>query len=321
MKFEERTRHEQGFSRVFEKRIRPAMAELAAAQQSLRERRHRTMKWLALPILAALGVIGASFGRALKPVPGLWEPALILLAWVALLAAFPTLLVIWGRPQKVGDNTARRRLIPIIADHLGVTYDRDASDPLEASAFGKRGLITRANFGSFEDAVTARAGGTSVTMLIADFGRAGDVKAADWKGLLLQGELTEPAPAATRIGGTEEWRLEDGFIPVPGLPGSVPATAAEAPDSVANWIPPALLERLQALRERFDPDDTGRLRTMIDGASLRLSIRNPAAPVLPMPDPLEGADAAVPVLHTLIADAALPLDIAEAFESLSQPDA
>ncbi|MEX2498626.1 MAG: hypothetical protein WD397_07100 [Wenzhouxiangellaceae bacterium] len=48
-------------------------------------------------------------------------------------------------------------------------------------------------------------------------------------------------------------------------------------------------------------------------AFLYLSIRDPARRILTMPDPTAAPDAIEAALHTLIADAALPRDIADMF--------
>lgn len=313
MSFEERTDHEQGFAQVFDDQIQPAIHELAGMQQRLRKRRRRAMTWLATLVLAALAVIGAAVAGGLAPVPGLWEPALIILAALVLLAAAPAFLLIWARPSTQVDQLARHRLMPIIADHLGVTYERDVTDPPEAVAFGKRGLITRANFATFQDVVTARVASVSVTMLIADFGRAGDAKAADWNGLLLQAELNDAAPAAIRIGGDQASRCDDGFVIVPVALSTAPELTSEDPEAATKWLTSSVLECLANLSARFDPDHNGNLRAMIDGATFRLSVRNPATPVLPVPNPEDDAQAEISTLRSLIADAALPLDVAEAF--------
>ncbi|WP_366655718.1 hypothetical protein [Fodinicurvata sp. EGI_FJ10296] len=60
----------------------------------------------------------------------------------------------------------------------------------------------------------------------------------------------------------------------------MPAAAADAPElasDAAAWFPTALFDRIEQLRRAFDTDGVSRLRAVIDGTSLRLSIRDPEA--------------------------------------------
>ncbi len=108
----------------------------------------------------------------------------------------------------------RKRLLPIVADHLGLDYDPEANDPPDPTHFGQRGMIIRANAARFADALIARAGGVAAIMLGADFAPPGKKSAANWHGFLLQAELPPPAPATIRIGGDDAWRLvERGGLP------------------------------------------------------------------------------------------------------------
>ena len=314
MSFTERTPHERGFARIYEVRVIPALTELTARHRQLEVRRKRRMRYLAgLALVAAAVVTAAGFGAFLQ-VSGLWAAALITVSWVALLLSIPGLLIVWGRSATAGDDAARRCLLPIVAEHLELTYDREADEPPDPAPFLERGLITRASFGRFDDAMTAHVGGVTVTMLRADFANPGNTSAADWQGLILKAELPTPAPASIRIGGDEAWRLADGFASLSKLPDAALGVAADAPEATATWMPSAITGCIERMWQRFDPDDTGRFRAMIDGARLRLSIRDPASSPLPMPDPTATPDEIEAQLHKLIADAALPLDIARAFE-------
>lgn len=321
MSFTERTPHERGFARIHEQRVRPALDALAAHHRKLLAQRRRRMRVFGGLALVAAGICAAAVMGAFSQVSGLWAPLLIIGAWIVLLVSFPLLLVTWGRPAIGLDDAARRRLMPIVAEQLGLSYAREAPNPPEAAPFHRRGLITRANLGRFEDALTLHTGGAEVTMLRADFANRGNKTAADWNGLLLQAELPAPAPATIRIGGDDAWRRADGFAPVTVTPAAAPDVAADAPQAAAEWLPEAFLERLGDLRRRFEPEDTGtwragprrELRVVIEGSCLRLSIRDPAKPPFPMPDPTADPTRIESVLHALIADAALPLDIAAAF--------
>lgn len=174
----------------------------------------------------------------------------------------------------------RKRLLPIVADHLGLDYDPEANDPPDPTHFGQRGMIIRANAARFADALIARAGGVAAIMLGADFAPPGKKSAANWHGFLLQAELPPPAPATIRIGGDDAWRLVERGGAIADLPRSVPAAAADAPElasDAAAWFPTALFDRIEQLRRAFDTDGVSRLRAVIDGTSLRLSIRDSEA--------------------------------------------